>query len=155
MLSPQDIGDVSGASSVATEVVRGFLGPAAVARVAVAMMVSTLGTLHTGTMAGARIWYTMASDGLFFAPLARVSAGARVPVNALLLQCVWSCVLALSGSYDTLTDYVIFAAWIFYALNTGSVFLLRRRFPDADRPYAPSATRWCRWFSSWSPDGSS
>ena len=99
------------------------------------MMVSTLGTLHTGTMAGARISYAMASDGLFFAPLARVSASTRVPVNALLLQCVWSCVLALSGSYDTLTDYVIFAAWIFYALNTGSVFILRRRLPDAERPY--------------------
>jgi APA family basic amino acid/polyamine antiporter len=135
VLSPEDIGNVSAASSVATEVVRQFLGPAAVALVAVAMMISTLGTLHTGTMAGARISYAMANDGLFFAPLAKVSAGARVPVNALLLQCVWSCVLALSGSYDRLTDYVIFAAWIFYALNTASVFILRRRLPDAERPY--------------------
>jgi APA family basic amino acid/polyamine antiporter len=135
VLSPEEIGNVSPTSSVATEVVRQFLGPAAVALVAVAMMVSTLGTLHTGTMAGARISYAMANDGLFFAPLARVSAGARVPVNALLLQCVWSCVLALSGSYDTLTDYVIFAAWIFYGLNTASVFILRRRMPDAARPY--------------------
>jgi len=135
VLSPSDIGNVSAASSVATEVVRQFLGPAAVGLVAVAMMISSLGTLHTGTMAGARISYAMANDGLFFAPLARVSARARVPVNALLLQCVWSCVLALSGSYDTLTDYVIFAAWIFYALNTASVFILRRRLPDAERPY--------------------
>ncbi len=135
VLSPEDLGNVSAASSVATEVVRQFLGPAAVALVAVAMMISTLGTLHTGTMAGARISYAMANDGLFFAPLAKVSAGARVPVNALLLQCVWSCVLALSGSYDRLTDYVIFAAWIFYALNTASVFILRRRLPDAERPY--------------------
>ena len=135
VLSPAEIGNVSAASSVATEVVQRFLGPAAVALVAIAMMISSLGTLHTGTMAGARISYAMANDGLFFAPLARVSARARVPVNALLLQCVWSCVLALSGSYDTLTDYVIFAAWIFYALNTASVFILRRRLPDAERPY--------------------
>ncbi len=135
VLSPLDIGNVSPSSSVATEVVRQFLGPAAVALVAVAMMISTLGTLHTGTMAGARISYAMANDGLFFAPLARVSARSRVPVNALLLQGFWSCVLALSGSYDTLTDYVIFAAWIFYALNTASVFILRRRMPDAPRPY--------------------
>ena len=58
-----------------------------------------------------------------------------MPVNALLAQCAWSSVLALSGSFDTLTDYVIFAAWIFYALNAASVFILRRRLPDAERPY--------------------
>jgi APA family basic amino acid/polyamine antiporter len=77
----------------------------------------------------------MAKDGLFFRPLARLSKRSRVPVNALILQCVWSCVLALSGSFDTLTDYVIFAAWIFYALNTASVFIFRRRQPEAERPY--------------------
>jgi APA family basic amino acid/polyamine antiporter len=135
VLSPVDIGNVSTASSVATEVVRRFLGPAAVGAVAAAMMISTLGTLHTGTMAGARISYAMASDGLFFQPLAKVSARTRVPVNALLVQCGWSSVLALSGSFDTLTDYVIFAAWIFYALNAASVFILRRRLPHAERPY--------------------
>ena len=77
----------------------------------------------------------MARDGLFFGPLARVSPRTHVPVNALLLQCGWSCVLALSGSFDTLTDYVIFAAWIFYGLNTASVFIFRKRLPHADRPY--------------------
>lgn len=135
VLTPRAIADVSGASSVATEVVRQFLGPTAVAFVAMAMMISTLGSLHTGTMAGARISYAMAKDGLFFAPLARVSASTHVPVNALLLQGVWSCVLALSGSYDRLTDYVIFAAWIFYAMNAVGVILLRRRRPDVERPY--------------------
>ena len=135
VLSPVDIGNVSAASSVATEVARQFLGPAAVGAVAAAMMISTLGTLHTGTMAGARISYAMASDGLFFRPLATVSARTRVPVNALLVQGAWSSVLALSGSFDTLTDYVIFAAWIFYALNAASVFILRRRLPQAERPY--------------------
>lgn len=135
VLTPQAIADVSPASSVATEVVRQFLGPTAVAFVAMAMMVSTLGSLHTGTMAGARISYAMAKDGLFFAPLARVSATTHVPVNALLLQGAWSCVLALSGSYDRLTDYVIFAAWIFYAMNAVGVILLRRRRPNAERPY--------------------
>jgi len=135
VLTPRAIADVSEASSVATELVRQFLGPTAVAFVAMAMMISTLGSLHTGTMAGARISYAMAKDGLFFAPLARVSASTHVPVNALLLQGVWSCALALSGSYDRLTDYVIFAAWIFYAMNAVGVILLRRRRPDAKRPY--------------------
>jgi APA family basic amino acid/polyamine antiporter len=135
VLSPFAIASVPGTSSVATEVARTFLGPAAVSAIAMAMMISTLGSLHTGTMAGARISYAMAKDGLFFRPLARVSARTHVPVNALLLQCAGSCVLALTGSFDTLTDYVIFAAWIFYALNTASVFIFRRRLPHAERPY--------------------
>jgi APA family basic amino acid/polyamine antiporter len=135
VLSPVEVAGVAKASSVATEVARKFLGPAAVGAIAMAMMVSTLGSLHTGTLSGARISYAMAKDGLFFRPLARLSERTRVPVNALVLQCVWSCVLALSGSFDTLTDYVIFAAWIFYALNTASVFIFRRRMPHAERPY--------------------
>ena len=135
VLSPAEVAGVAKASSVATEVARKFLGPAAVGAIAMAMMVSTLGSLHTGTLSGARISYAMAKDGLFFRPLARLSERTRVPVNALILQCVWSCVLALSGSFDTLTDYVIFAAWIFYALNTASVFIFRRRMPHAERPY--------------------
>jgi basic amino acid/polyamine antiporter, APA family len=135
VLSPLAIASVASASSVATEVARTYLGPAAVGAIAMAMMVSTLGSLHTGTMAGARISYAMATDGLFFRPLAQVSRRTRVPVNALLLQGAGSCVLALTGSFDTLTDYVIFAAWIFYALNTASVFIFRRRLPRAERPY--------------------
>src|SRR5947209_652888 len=110
VLSPVEVANVAKASSVATEVARKFLGPAAVGAIAMAMMVSTLGSLHTGTLSGARISYAMAKDGLFFRPLARLSEQTRAPVNALILQCVWSCVLALSGSFDTLTDYVIFAA---------------------------------------------
>jgi APA family basic amino acid/polyamine antiporter len=135
VLSPIEVASVPTSSSVATEVVRAYLGPLAVSGVAMAMMISTLGSLHTGTMAGARISYAMARDGLFFRPLARVGPRTHVPVNALLLQCGWSCVLALSGSFDTLTDYVIFAAWIFYGLNTASVFIFRKRLPHADRPY--------------------
>ena len=135
VLPPAELAGVAKSSSVATEVARRFLGPAAVGAIAMAMMVSTLGSLHTGTLSGARISYAMAKDGLFFRPLARLSERTRVPVNALILQCVWSCVLALSGSFDTLTDYVIFAAWIFYALNTASVFIFRRRMPHAERPY--------------------
>ncbi|HZT60008.1 MAG TPA: amino acid permease [Pyrinomonadaceae bacterium] len=135
VLSPAEVANVAKASSVATEVARKFLGPAAVGVIAMAMMLSTLGSLHTGTLSGARISYAMAKDGLFFRPLARLSERTRVPVNALVLQCVLTCVLALSGSFDTLTDYVIFAAWIFYALNTASVFIFRRRMPHAERPY--------------------
>jgi APA family basic amino acid/polyamine antiporter len=135
VLSPVEVASVSTASSVATEVAMRFMGRIAVSFMAMALLISTLGSLHTGTMAGSRVSYAMAKDGLFFKSLARLSPVTRVPVNALILQGVWSSVLALSGSYDTLTDYVIFAAWIFYGLNTASVFIFRRTMPDAERPY--------------------
>lgn len=141
VLNPTEIASVAKSSSVATEVARKFeiggrlLGPIAVSLIAMAMMISTLGSLHTGTLSGARISYAMARDRLFFRPLAFLSPRTHVPVNALIVQGVWSCVLALSGSFDTLTDYVIFAAWIFYGMNTASVFIFRRRMPHAERPY--------------------
>lgn len=69
-----------------------------------------------------------------FQSLGKLSA-TRVPVGALIVQGVWACVLALSGSFDTITDYVIFGSWIFYALVTTSVFVFRRKYPDANRPY--------------------
>jgi APA family basic amino acid/polyamine antiporter len=77
----------------------------------------------------------MAQDGVFFAALARLSPRTRVPVTALLVQAVWAVILVYSGSYDVLTDYAIFAVLIFVALSTASVFVFRRRLPDAPRPY--------------------
>ncbi len=89
----------------------------------------------TSILVGARIPYAMARDRLFFQGMGQVSAQTRVPVNALVVQAVWISILTLSGSFDTLTDSVIFASWIFYALVTASVFMFRRRRPDVDRPY--------------------
>ena len=69
-----------------------------------------------------------------FKPFERLSVNA-VPINGVLFQGVWASILALSGSFDTLTDYVVFGSWIFYALITSSIFVFRRKYPDADRPY--------------------
>jgi APA family basic amino acid/polyamine antiporter len=102
---------------------------------AAGLMASSIGTLHTSILTGARVPYAMARDGLFFQNLARLNPKTRVPIGALAVQGVWACVLALSGSFDTLTDYVIFGSWIFYGLVTGSIFLFRRRMPNAERPY--------------------
>ena len=77
----------------------------------------------------------MARDGLFPARAGVLSARTRVPVVAVLMQAAWACVLAASGTYDQLTDYVIFAAWIFYGLVTSAVIVLRFRAPDLPRPY--------------------
>jgi APA family basic amino acid/polyamine antiporter len=77
----------------------------------------------------------MAQDGLFPKPLARVSERTHVPVRALIVQGLWAGVLALSGSYDTLTDYVIFVNWIFFGLVIVSIFLIRQRVPKAEGAY--------------------
>jgi len=77
----------------------------------------------------------MAQDGAFFERFGRLSPKTRVPVVALVFQGIWACLLALSGSFDTLTDYVIFGSWLFYALVTASIFVFRKKLPDADRPY--------------------
>ena len=134
-LTPEQVASVPASSSVANEVARNFFGRTAVALVTAGLLLSTFGSLHTSVLTGARIPYAMAQDRLFFAGLARLSPRTRVPVGAILLQGVWACVLALSGSYDTITDYVVFGSWIFYGLATASVFVFRKRMPDAERPY--------------------
>lgn len=135
VLTPTEIASIAASSSVATEVAGRFLGPVAVSLIAAALLSSSFGTLHTSVLTGSRVPYAMARDRLFFDSLARLSPRTRVPVGALVVQGLWAAVLTLSGSYDTLTDYVIFASWIFYGLTTASVFIFRRRLPDAERPY--------------------
>jgi basic amino acid/polyamine antiporter, APA family len=135
VLDPTAIASVSKDGSVATEVARRFLGAGAVMVMTVGLMMSSLGTLHTSVLSGARVPYAMAQDGLMFGQLGRVSERTRVPVNALIVCGVWACLLALSGSFDTLTDYVVFGSWIFYALATASVFVFRKKYPDIERPY--------------------
>jgi APA family basic amino acid/polyamine antiporter len=135
VLTPGEVANVPAASSVAAVVAERFLGPIAVSLIAAAMLSSTFGALHISTMANSRVPYAMAHDGLFPRALARVSSRTRVPVRALAVQGIWAGVLALSGSYDTLTDYVIFANWIFFGLVISSVFFIRRTVPKAEGRY--------------------
>ena len=135
VLTPTEIASVPASSSVAAEVVRRLLGSVAVTLMAAAMMTSSFGALHASILATARIPYALAKDGLIVKGLAQVSPRTRVPVRALIVQCFWACVVALSGEYDTLTDYAIFALTLFYALVAASIFIFRRREPDAERPY--------------------
>ena len=135
VLSPTDVASVPATSSVAGVVIENVVGGIAVSLIAAAMMISTLGALHTSTMANSRIPFAMASDGLFPKPLARVSERTHVPVRALIVQGLWAGVLALSGSYDTLTDYVIFVNWIFFGLVIVSIFFIRRRVPGSEGAY--------------------
>jgi APA family basic amino acid/polyamine antiporter len=135
VLNPTQVASVSTTSSVATEVLRRFLGPAAVSLTAIALMISSFGALHASMLANSRVPFAMARDGLFFRGLGQLSARAHVPARAIVAQALWASVLALSGSYDALTDSVIFASWLFYGLSTASLFVFRRTMPDAPRPY--------------------
>lgn len=142
VLDPTAIASVSKDSSVAMVVVGKFFGGditslatgVAAAIFTVGLMLSSLGTLHTSILSASRLPYAMAKDGLMFQTFEKVSVNA-VPINGVLFQGVWASILALSGSFDTLTDYVIFGSWIFYALITSSIFLYRRKYPDLPRPY--------------------
>jgi len=134
-LTPEQVASVPASSSVATQVLGKFLGPTAVSFMALALMVSSFGSLHASVLANSRIPYAMARDGLFFHSLGRLSSHSHVPVRAIVAQAAWGSVLALSGTYDSLTDSVIFASWLFYGLSTASLFVFRKTMPDAPRPY--------------------
>jgi len=134
VLTPTEIASVSLDSSVAMEVIRNYLGPMAAGLMAGVMMISSLGAIHAGMASGARVPFAMARDGLFPEILGKVS-GAHVPVCSVLLTAGWSVVLALSGSYDKLTDSAMFAHWMFFGLAAVALVLLRRRDPGAPRPY--------------------
>jgi APA family basic amino acid/polyamine antiporter len=134
-MTPLQIANLPASAAVATEVLKRFLGPLAVSMTAVALMVSSFGALHSTVLANSRIPFAMARDGLFFRALVRLSPRSNVPVRAILAQAAWASVLAVSGSYDTLTDSVIFASWLFYGLTTASLFVFRKKMPDAPRPY--------------------
>ena len=120
---------------VATKAAQTVFGDSGGRLISIAFIFSALGALNGSTLTGARVPYAMARDGVFFSKAAVLSQRTRVPVYALLFQAVWASVLAISGTFDQLTDYVIFASWIFYGLVTSSVFVLRRKMPDAPRPY--------------------
>jgi len=120
---------------VATKAAQTAFGEGGGKLMSIAFVLSALGALNGATLTGARVPFAMARDGLFPASAGVLSTRTRVPVVAVLMQAAWACVLAVSGTYDQLTDYVIFAAWIFYGLVTSAVFVLRRRAPDLPRPY--------------------
>ncbi|MGC9197421.1 MAG: APC family permease [Acidobacteriaceae bacterium] len=102
---------------------------------AVAILVSTFGCVNGLLLAGARVYYAMSRDGLFFKSAGRLSRKSSAPVASLWMQWIWSCLLCLSGSYSQLLDYVIFAVLMFYVLTIGGLFVLRRTRPEAERPY--------------------
>src|SRR5215467_8875801 len=120
---------------VGTAALQQMFGSSSESLMAVAILISTFGCCNGLILAGARVYYAMAKDGLFFKATGSVHPKYLTPKNALIVQGIWTCLLALSGTYNDLLNYVIFAVLVFYVLTITGLSVLRRTQPQADRPY--------------------
>jgi APA family basic amino acid/polyamine antiporter len=127
--------DVLGTSTVAAKAARRFLGGAGGTFVTVGVLISTFATLNGSILAGSRVPYAQARDGLFPQALASVHPRFRTPAVSILAQAVVAGLFALTGQYQALYTKVIFSEYPFYALATAGIFILRRRLPGLPRPY--------------------
>jgi APA family basic amino acid/polyamine antiporter len=120
---------------VATAVLSQMYGSVGASLMAIAIILSGIGCNNGLILAGARVYYAMAKDGLFFKSVARLNPKYKTPAVSLMVQMVWTCILCISGSYGQLLDYIIFAVLVFYILTIAGLFVLRRTRPNAPRPY--------------------
>jgi basic amino acid/polyamine antiporter, APA family len=120
---------------VGTAVMQSIFGPMGASLMAIAILLSTFGCNNGLILAGARIYYAMARDGLFFRSVGKLQPRYKTPAVSLILQTIWTCFLCLSGSYGQLLDLTMFAVIIFYILTIAGLFVLRYKRPDVERPY--------------------
>jgi APA family basic amino acid/polyamine antiporter len=120
---------------VATAVMQQMFGATGASLMAFAILLSTFGCNNGLILSGARCYYAMAKDGLFFKPVAKLHPKYKTPHVSLAVQAIWACVLCLSGTYGQLLDYTMFSVMVFYILTLLGLFVLRRTQPNAPRPY--------------------
>jgi basic amino acid/polyamine antiporter, APA family len=126
---------VAASSHIASDVVQQAAGRGAATWITVAMVISAIGSMNSSVLSGARVPYAMARDKIFFRIADGIHPKYRTPARALLFQGVLACVMALTGTFEELTNLFIFATWIFYGLAVVAMFRLRRTEPDLRRPY--------------------
>ena len=120
---------------VGTAVMQQMFGGVGGRLMAIAIMLSAFGCNNGLILSGARVYYAMAKDGLFFRKVGELHPKYKTPVVSLMVQMVWTCFLCISGSYGQLLDYIVFAVLVFYILTIFGLFVLRRTRPNAERPY--------------------
>lgn len=125
---------LSGNKIAAVEAVRVFWGATGVLFISVLILLTTLGCTNATILASSRPYFAMAREGLFFRNAGTLNK-AQAPATSLLYQCIWACLLVFSGTFDQLTDMIIFAVFIYYGATTLGVFILRKRLPNHPRPY--------------------
>ncbi len=130
---PVDI--MSKSKLVAADTAKSFLGDLGTAFIVLAVMLSTFGTSNGSIMASARVYFAMAKKKVFFPSLGTIHPKFHTPSVSLVVQSLWASILILSGTFDTITDMLIFVSWIFYGLGAFGVFILRKKMPDTPRPY--------------------
>lgn len=126
----------------ATEVMRHALGDTGAKLVALGIAVSTLGFLSQSILTGPRVYFAMAQDGLFFRSVAKVTRRTQVPAVAIVLQSCWTAVIALSGSYEQILNYVVCTNFVFFGLSATCLFVLRRRDSHADAGFRAPGHPW-------------
>ncbi len=127
---------VAASNRVAAEAVTAVMGPAAGMLIAGAILISIFSAANGLTMTAPRVYYAMAQDKVFFARLAEVHPGFGTPALAIGVSSAWAVVLAVSGTFEQLLTYVVFAGWLFYAVGAASIFVYRKRSPHAARPFS-------------------
>ncbi|HUU15361.1 MAG TPA: amino acid permease [Terriglobia bacterium] len=137
-----DPNEIAGSSRVGSDAAVRIFGRTGSYLVTVLIIISTLGSLNGSILAAPRVYYAMAKDGLFFKWCAAVHPRYHTPHLALLIQCVWAVLMVAMGTYEQLYTYVIYAAWVFYALTAYAVVILRRKQPDVPRPYRVFGYPW-------------
>jgi APA family basic amino acid/polyamine antiporter len=120
---------------VATAALNVMFGSMGAYLMAIAIMISSIGCNNGLILSGARVYYAMAKDGLFFRGAGKLHPTYKTPAASLMVQMVWICILCVSGSYGQLLDYVVFAVLVFYILTIAGLFVLRYKQPNAERPY--------------------
>lgn len=130
-----DIETMAKSTIVAADVALLTMGQLGAAFVSAAVMISTFGTSNGTIMVSARVYYAMSRNGMFFQNIGKSHSRWKTPANSLIWQAIWSCLLVFTGTFDTLTDMLIFVSWIFYAAGAYGVFILRKKMPYVPRPY--------------------
>jgi basic amino acid/polyamine antiporter, APA family len=120
---------------IAAEVAQRVMGPAGLTLVTLAILISTFGCNNGLILSGPRVYYAMAKDKVFFSGAARIHPRYRTPMVSLIYQCLWSCILTLTGTYSDLLTYTVFASLLFNVLTVAALFAFRRKHPELPRPY--------------------
>lgn len=129
------VGEMAATERIGATAAERAMGPLGAQVLSGVVLASIVGAINGCIMTAARIPFAQARDGMFFSRFGQVHPRFHTPAFAIVIQCVWTCVLILTGSYESLVSYTIFAAWIFYTLSVAAVWVLRRKAPDATRPY--------------------
>ncbi|HEV2037237.1 MAG TPA: APC family permease, partial [Candidatus Eremiobacteraceae bacterium] len=135
VLTPAAVASVSPASSVGLQVLGHVFGSNAQGIATALLFLSVLATLHVSILTNSRITYALAADRDLLPWLSRLNAATHVPGRTVFIGATLAAVLVLLGSFDALSDFQVFSVWVFYSLTALTLFVLRRREPDATRPY--------------------